>query len=167
MAVRPWEYRFLNTSMQDEEAGNRQNRLGKYQSNSSCKKPVTSNSNLTSEKRCPSYSDGCYSSTTKSSNTKEVTAASVIKTKSDSSLPDLAEEDSSRPAIDLRFHSNPTERSRLVVDQQGKKRLPLPNNGESLFSIHHPSLSQIILVFTVAFLLIILPSLASLHLCFA
>lgn len=139
MAIRPWENRFLDSHPKDgvvihedgsDELKNGTSTLFK----SSGKKPVSSNlqPNLSSHKMGPPQSDGCCSSPNKSTSMQEPTATQFTKPKPKPKLPteDLVGETGPRPGIGSRSHSNPKERFALS-DKQAKKRLSLPNNGNS------------------------------------
>lgn len=131
MAVRPWENRFFDSHPKDgvvihengsDEVKNGTSTLFK----SSGKKPISPN--LSSYKMGPPQSDGCSSSPNKSASMQEATAPQFTKPKPPTE--DLVGETGPRPGIGSRSHSNPKERSALS-DKQAKKRLSLPNNGNS------------------------------------
>uniref|UniRef100_A0A5B6ZJX6 IQ-domain 5 n=1 Tax=Davidia involucrata TaxID=16924 RepID=A0A5B6ZJX6_DAVIN len=138
MAVRPWQNRFLDINLRDgvmthENGSPDEGKNGtKAQLKSAGKKPISSNlnSSLSNQKTGPCNSDGCGSSPSKSASMQEASNTMFTKTKSKPVLEDLAEEATSRPGIGSRSHSNPKERSTLS-DKQAKKRLSLPNSGQS------------------------------------
>ncbi|KAL7174504.1 hypothetical protein ACSBR2_033705 [Camellia fascicularis] len=136
MAVRPWENRFLDINLKDgvRENGSAEGKNGiSTLLKSAGKKPIPSNlqSNLSNHKMGPSQFDGCSSSPNKSTSMQEATTTLFTKPKSKSPLQDLVEEAGSRTGIGLRSHSNPKERS-VLLDQQAKKRLSLPNSVQRL-----------------------------------
>ncbi|CAL5428363.1 unnamed protein product [Camellia sinensis] len=138
MAVRPWENRFLDINLKDgvRENGSAEGKNGiSTLLKSAGKKPIPSNlhSNLSNHKMGPSQLDGCNSSPNKSTSMQEATTTLFTKPKSKSPLEDLVEEAGSRTGIGLRSHSNPKERS-VLLDQQAKKRLSLPNSVRRLGS---------------------------------
>ncbi|CAL5425562.1 unnamed protein product [Camellia sinensis] len=138
MAVRPWENRFLDINLKDgvRENGSAEGKNGiSTLLKSAGKKPIPSNlhSNLSNHKMGPSQLDGCSSSPNKSTSMQEATTTLFTKPKSKSPLEDLVEEAGSRTGIGLRSHSNPKERS-VLLDQQAKKRLSLPNSVRRLGS---------------------------------
>uniref|UniRef100_A0A5B6ZM85 IQ-domain 5 n=1 Tax=Davidia involucrata TaxID=16924 RepID=A0A5B6ZM85_DAVIN len=139
MAVRPWENRFLDINLRDgvmmiHENGSADEKSGaQAQLKSAGKKPVSPNlhSNLSNQKTGPSHSDGRGSSPSKSASMQEASTTLFAKPKSKPVLEDLVEEATSKPGIGSRSHSNPKERSTLP-DKQAKKRLSLPNSGQSV-----------------------------------
>ncbi|KAA8525625.1 hypothetical protein F0562_007493 [Nyssa sinensis] len=138
MAVRPWENRFLDINLRDgvmiHENGSADGKnSARTQLKSAGKKPISPNvhSNLSNQKIGPSHSDGCGSSPSKSASMQEASTTLFAKPKSKLVLEDLVEEATLRPGIGSRSHSNPKERS-TFSDKQAKKRLSLPNGGQSV-----------------------------------
>ena len=139
MAVRPWENRFLDINLRDgvmvHENESAEDKNGSItQLKSAGKKPISSNiqSNLSIQKAGPFHSDGCDSSPSTSAGMLEASNTTQFgKQKSKPYLDDAAEQGNSKPAITSRSHSTPKERS-TKSDKQEKKRLSLPNSGDSL-----------------------------------
>lgn len=149
MAVRPWENRFLDTSLKDgmkvcDDVPIEANNAPAPQLKSTSKKPTSNiangktaprsgnNSNLSNEKRATYHSDGSSTTTDKLANVQET---------SDTNLPGMGpkaiaeepEEAISKRKVVARSHSNPKERS---IPAEGKKRLSLPGTGQSLSLSH-------------------------------
>lgn len=140
MAVRPWENRFLDVNLKDG-VKIQENRSGEVNNNgtktfvkSAGKKPISPNllRKLSNHQMGRSLAEGCSSSPlNESPSVEEATATLLTKAKSKPPPEDLVVVAGSRTGMALRSHSNPKERS-ILSDKQVKKRLSLPNKGESL-----------------------------------
>lgn len=97
--------------------------------------PLSQQSNMASQKTGPSHSDGSTSSPVISAGNVETSTTQLARPKPKLPLEDLTEEANSRPAgVGPRSRSNPKERT-SQSDKPVKKRLSLPNSGESSFSL--------------------------------
>lgn len=142
MAARPWENRFLDINLKDgvmfQNNGSSEEKIGTKTTllKSAGKKTMPSSLQpiLSSQIKGLSLSDGSSSSPIVSSSTQEATGVS-IKPKSKSTLENLVEEHGVMPGIVSRSYSNPKETVTLP-NKHIKKRLSLPNTGNSLSLSH-------------------------------
>uniref|UniRef100_A0A7N0SX00 Calmodulin binding protein n=1 Tax=Kalanchoe fedtschenkoi TaxID=63787 RepID=A0A7N0SX00_KALFE len=130
MAVRPWENRFLDTSMRDgiyiPENGSAETKNGpRTQIKSAGKKPIISNqpSDIPTFKAGPSRSDDNGSSSP--SKSRSITPTKLMPKPP---LEDLAEEADSHSGSRTRSLSNPGVKA-TQANKQEKKRMSLPANG--------------------------------------
>lgn len=136
MAVRPWENRLLDINLRDGvmtyENGSAEGKNStRTQFKPAGKRPHASN--LTSQKNGPSHSNDSGSSLSQSAGMLEASTTLYFKPKTKSFLDDTTEEGNWKPGFSSRSHSNPKERS-MQTDKHAKKRLSLPNSGESVLS---------------------------------
>lgn len=136
MAVRPWENRFLDSSIGDgvmiQESGSAQSADDtRAQSKSASKKPGSTN--LCNQKTGPSQTNDVGSSPNKSLNT--VPSDQAVPSKPESKLVnDVIQATQARSGRSSRSQSNPKERS-VQSDKRAKKRFSLPNSGKLSLSL--------------------------------
>uniref|UniRef100_A0A7N0URF6 Uncharacterized protein n=1 Tax=Kalanchoe fedtschenkoi TaxID=63787 RepID=A0A7N0URF6_KALFE len=130
MAVRPWENRFIDTSMRDgmniPGNGSAETKNGtRTQINTSGKKPITLKmpSNISTLKAGPSQSDDNGSSSP--SKSRSITPTKLMPKPP---LENLAEEANSHSGNQTRSLSNPSLKA-TQSNEQEKKRMSLPANG--------------------------------------
>ncbi|MED6164941.1 hypothetical protein PIB30_094984 [Stylosanthes scabra] len=126
MAVRPWENRFVDTSLREGAMVPENGAIDGKNGTGSNSKPILSNNhqNSASQKTGPILSNGCGSSPGKSAGLQESSNTQAAKPNGENAI----EEANSKPRIGSRSCSNPKERT-SQADKQAKKRLSLPNSG--------------------------------------
>lgn len=134
MAVRPWQNRFLDINLREgvkiTGKGSTDSNYSGTRLNVKTSGKKVGSVNVLDLKTGPSQSDGCISSSEESGTALEVNQSAPSKPKAELYVDNAAEEVNSRPGIGMRSKSNPEERS-TRLDKQAKKRLSLPNSGDS------------------------------------
>lgn len=131
MAVRPWENRFVDINLREgvmiRGNGSADSNYNGTRLNVKASGKKVGSVHVSALKTGPSQSEGCNLSPGMPGTALEVNQLATNKPYADNA----AEEVNSRPGISARSQSNPRERS-IQSDKQAKKRLSLPNTGDSL-----------------------------------